>query len=227
MENDKSRLGSCPSGSSGEKIMAAYVSLAEMLAGLIGPHCEVVLHAVDNHSASVCNIINGHHTGRAVGAPITNVGLNKLQLYNRTGVNNTLGYFSRNKSGELFKSATSVLVGEDGKAIGLFCVNINLSVPYHQVLQSALPDDEASIPFSEHFSASVHEVVMEATEKAIDSVQNDITITRKFKNKEIINYLYRNGIFGMKDAVKVVAARLGLTHTAIYKYLRDLKALSA
>ena len=227
MAKYNARMQSYPSGSSGEKIMAAYVSLADMLAGLIGPHCEVVLHAVDNHNASVCKIINGYHTGRAVGAPITNVGLSKLQLYNQAGVNNTLSYFSRNKNGELFKSATSVLVGEDGKAIGLFCVNINLSVPYHQVLQSALPDDEASTPFCEHFSASVQEVVTEAMEKAIDTVRRDITITRKFKNKEIVNSLYRNGIFEMKDAVKVVAARLGLTQTAIYKYLRDLKALHA
>lgn len=207
--------------------MKSFSHLAEMIAGLIGPHCEVVLHSFEDHNASVNKIINGHHTGRTVGSPITDMGLKTLQLFNKTGINNTLSYFTRNKKGELFKSATSVLFGEEGKAIGLFCVNINLSVPFHQMLETLIPDREAPMPFTEHFAASPHEVVMEAADKVIASVQKDVMITRKFKNKEVVNQLYNNGIFELKDAVKIVAARLGITRYAIYKYLRERKSHQA
>jgi predicted transcriptional regulator YheO len=207
-----------------KECMKSFSHLAEMIAGLIGPHCEVVLHSFEDHNVSVNKIINGHHTGRTVGSPITDMGLKTLQLFNKTGINNTLSYFTRNKKGELFKSATSVLFGEEGKAIGLFCVNINLSVPFNQMLETLLPDGEEPTPFTEHFGSSPAEVVMEAADKAIACVQKDVTITSKFKNKEAVNQLYCNGIFELKDAVKIVAGRLGITRYAIYKYLRELKS---
>jgi predicted transcriptional regulator YheO len=52
-------------------------------------------------------------------------------------------------------------------------------------------------------------------------------ITSKFKNKAVVNQLYNNGIFELKDAVKIVAARLGITRYAIYKYLRERKSRQA
>ena len=210
-----------------KECMKSFSHLAEMIAGLIGPHCEVVLHSFEDHNVSVNKIINGYHTGRTVGSPITDMGLKTLLLFNKTGINNTLSYFTRNKKGELFKSATSVLFGEEGKAIGLFCININLSVPFHQMLETLLPDGEEPTPFTEHFGSSPSEVVMEAADRVIASVQRDVTITSKFKNKEAVNQLYCNGIFELKDAVKIVAARLGISRYAIYKYLRDLKARPA
>ena len=105
--------------------------------------------------------------------------------------------------------------------------NINLSVPFHQMLETLIPDGEEPMPFTEHFGASPHEVVMEAADNVIASVQRDVMITSKFKNKAVVNQLYNNGIFELKDAVKIVAARLGITRYAIYKYLRERKSRQA
>lgn len=43
--------------------MQSYYRLADMVADLIGPHCEVVLHSFGDLDASVVKIVNGHHTG--------------------------------------------------------------------------------------------------------------------------------------------------------------------
>jgi hypothetical protein len=79
------------------------------------------------------------------------------------------------------------------------------------MLETLIPDGEEPMPFTEHFGASPHEVVMEAADNVIASVQKDVMITSKFKNKAVVNQLYNNGIFELKDAVKIVAARLGIT----------------
>lgn len=207
-----------------KECMKSFFQIADMISNLIGPHCEVVLHSFEDYNASVNKIINGYHTDRKVGSPITDMGLKKIQLFNKTGMTNTLSYFTKNKKGQIFKSATAVISGEKGNAIGLFCVNINLSVPFHQLIETLLPDGEEAIPLREYFGSNTSEVVMEAAEKILSDVDKDLSISKKFKKKEIVKRLFDNGIFELKDAVRIVSARLGITHYAIYKYLREFKS---
>ncbi|HDT2353965.1 TPA: PAS domain-containing protein [Klebsiella pneumoniae subsp. pneumoniae] len=108
------------------EFMQSYYRLADMVADLIGPHCEVVLHSFGDLDASVVKIVNGHHTGRGVGSPITDMGLKMLRLFMQTGEVNSRSYFTRNKVGELLKSTTCVVAGEgnDSNLLIVFYVQI-------------------------------------------------------------------------------------------------------
>lgn len=59
--------------------------LAETIAEFIGPHCEVVIHSFESFEESVVKIVNGHHTGRELGSPITDMGLKMLNAFEKTG----------------------------------------------------------------------------------------------------------------------------------------------
>lgn len=204
--------------------MQSYYRLADMVADLIGPHCEVVLHSFGDLDASVVKIVNGHHTGRGVGSPITDMGLKMLRLFMQTGEVNSRSYFTRNKVGELLKSTTCVVAGEHGKPIGLFCVNINLSVPFPELIKTLMPDNSPLAMVMEHFSTNSHDVISQSAEKAIHEIDSDSNISKKSRNKSIVFHLFENGIFELKESAGIISEKLGISRHAIYKYLREFKS---
>lgn len=68
-----------------KEILTSYFRLADTIADFIGPHSEVVIHSFENFEKSVVKIVNGHHTGRTLGSPITDLGLRMLSAYEKTG----------------------------------------------------------------------------------------------------------------------------------------------
>ncbi|WP_426608258.1 helix-turn-helix transcriptional regulator [Pantoea anthophila] len=206
------------------EFLGSYARLAEMVADLVGPHCEVVIHSFESLEQSVVKIVNGHHTGRKIGSPITDMGLRMLRQFIQTGEVNSKSYFTRNRDGEILKSTTCVVAGEFNKPVGLFCVNINLSVPFPEIIKTLMPEFSATPALKENFGTDVHEVVGSATDAAIRQVYDDPAVNMKARNKAIVYQLFENGIFEFKEATSIVAGKLNISKHAIYKYLREFKA---
>ena len=57
-------------------ILESYMLSADGLAEFWGENCEVIIHDLTQLDASVVKIVNGHLSGRQVGAPISEVTLN-------------------------------------------------------------------------------------------------------------------------------------------------------
>lgn len=199
--------------------------LAETIAEFIGPHCEVVIHSFESFDKSVVKIVNGHHTGREVGSPITDMGLRMLSEFEQTGNVTPKSYFTTAKDGSLLKSTTCVLAGDSRKPIGLFCINMNLSHPFPEIIKTLMPDmADTKVGVHENFSASPSELIEKALDNAILDIENDISINLKGKNKAITKQLFDNGIFELKEATALVSESLGITRHAIYKYLREFRS---
>ncbi len=203
--------------------LQSYFNLAETVADLVGPHCEVVIHSFENIDQSVVKIINGHHTGRDLNSPVTDLGLKMLRLYEQTGECVSKSYFTNAKNGGLMKSTTCILKNSSDEAIGMFCVNINLSVPFPELIQTLMPiNDQAAVVINqaENFGANAKEVIEKAivqAEQEVDAMQ----IGLKNRNKNIIRVLHDNGIFELKEATIIVAESLKITRHAVYKNIRQ------
>ncbi|MCX3310979.1 PAS domain-containing protein [Pantoea vagans] len=204
--------------------MTSYFRLADMVADLVGPHCEVVIHSFESLENSVVKIVNGHHTGRIIGSPITDMGLKMLRLFTQTGEVNSKSYFTRSPAGHYLKSTTCVIAGENNKPIGLFCVNINLSTPFNEILSTLTPEIKLNRVLHENFSNNTQDVIEQAVQDIMNEISGDATINKKMRNKAVIYQLYENGIFELKESTTVVAEKLGITRHAVYKYLRDFKS---
>ncbi len=76
------------------EFLATNFRLADTIADFIGPHCEVVIHSFESFEKSVVKIVNGHHTGRNVGSPITDMGLKMLRVFEQTGEVTPKCYFT-------------------------------------------------------------------------------------------------------------------------------------
>ncbi len=207
------------------EFLKTYFRLADTIADLIGPHCEIVIHSFASFEESVVKIVNGHHTGRKVHSPITDVGLKMLSQFKKTGEVAPKSYFTTGKDGALLKSTTCVLAGNSGKPIGLFCINMNLSCPFPEIIKTMMPDMASTYAgVSENFSASATDIIEQSLSNAILEVESNPSVNLKGRNKAITKVLLENEIFEFKEATAMVAEHLGITRHAIYKYVREFKS---
>lgn len=108
-------------------ILNSYIAVVEGVSALIGEHCEIVLHSLEDLKHSAICIANGHNTNRKVGSPITDFALKSLHRMQTESVSKP--YFTRAKSNGLMKSVTIAIRNKTNRIIGLLCININLDVP--------------------------------------------------------------------------------------------------
>lgn len=204
--------------------LKSFYQVADMIADLVGPHAEVVLHTLEDMDRSIIKIVNGHHTGREVGSPVTDMALQMLQKYRHTGNYNSGSYFTRNREGEVLKSATCIIANESNRAIGLLCVNINVSLPFADIIKTLLPEMSIGAQAPEVFNNRPNDIITQAIDTAMLKIGENTSIQKKYRTRAIVFSLYEDGIFELKDSARLVAIRLGLTKNAIYKYLREFKS---
>jgi predicted transcriptional regulator YheO len=205
------------------KILESYIPVVTALAEYLSSYYEIVLHSLENLEHSVICIINGEHTGRQVGAPITDLALSMLKKIETTGQNNVV-YFSSNKKGEPLKSTTIAIRGENNRVIGMICINMYLNAPLNDVLESLMdvkPIAKSTLP--EAFAQNTTDLVASTFNAEKDKVMADDSILPRNKNKAIIEGLYDAGIFELKDAVQTVVNLLGISKNTIYMHIRNYK----
>jgi len=206
-----------------QQILNSYCSFLDGLADYLGPGYEIVLHSLDNFEHSVINIVHGEYTGRQIGAPITNKALEMLKKFNETGISSET-YYSANSKGEPLKSTTIAIKGENGRIIGLLCMNYFMNTSFYEVINNFIPSEIPNIEntsVAETFASNVDDMILSTLEYARNQVYNDTSILSSNKNKAIISLLYDKGIFQIKDAVPKVADLLGISKNTVYMHLRN------
>lgn len=204
-------------------ILESYKVSVDGLCDYLGPSYEFVLHSLEDMNNSVIKILNGFHTGRTEGAPITDLALEMLSRINEAQDMPYISYFSKNKKGEPLRSATIAIKGENNRIIGLLCINFYLNSPFNDVLRTFIPEQSASFFYAnENFENNVEEIIEKTVNQAKQRVLLDNSITVSLKNREIIAELYKKGIFNLKDSVIRTAELLGISKNTVYMHLRNL-----
>lgn len=206
------------------EILASYEAVVDGLAMLIGGHCEIVLHSLEDLKCSAVRIANGEHTGRKVGSPISDLALR--MLHDMAGEDSSVSraYFTRAKNGVLMKSVTIAIRNREQRVIGLLCINMNLDVPFSQIMQTFIPPETQDIATSVNFASSVDDLVAQTLEFTIEEVNADRNVSNNAKNRQIVLNLYEKGIFDIKDAINQVAERLNISKHTVYLYIRQFKS---
>ena len=110
------------------RILNSYCTVATGMAEFWGENCEIIIHNLERLDASVMMIVNGYHSGRQAGAPISELTLSFLNQMLADPSLRHINYFAKNKRGETFKAFTSAILGENNRIIGLFCINFYLNI---------------------------------------------------------------------------------------------------
>ena len=204
-------------------ILDSYTTMMEGLASYFGEAFEFVLHDITDFDHSIIKIINGSHSGRREGSPITDLALSMLEKIQENDISKPyMCYTSKSKYGRPVKSTTIVIFGERKKIIGLLCVNFYLDSPLTSILQNFSLDLRTDY-VTENFSNDSDELIARALEKVKNEVEADNSVPSHLKNKEIITILYHHGIFKLKNAVQDISRELGISKSTVYLHIRALE----
>jgi predicted transcriptional regulator YheO len=206
-------------------ILESYKSFVEGLCDYLGTSYEIVLHSLEDMDKSVIKILNGFHTGRTEGAPITDLALEMLSRINGTQDMSYISYFSKNSKGEPLRSSTIAIKGEKGRIIGLVCINFYLNSSFNDVIRTFIPEQNPqSFYENENFANHTEDIIEEAVNQAKQLVLQNDSITISMKNREIVRELHKKGIFNLKDSVIRTAEYLGISKNTVYMHLRNLSS---
>ena len=67
-------------------ILDSYAAMIEGLSTYLGSVYEISLHSLEDYNHSVVKIMNGYHSGRSAGAPLTDLALNMLKRIHDQGL---------------------------------------------------------------------------------------------------------------------------------------------
>jgi predicted transcriptional regulator YheO len=208
------------------KILTAHEDIVDGIAAFMGTHCEVVLHSLEDPDHAIVKIINGHHTNRKVGAPLTEQGTQILLDFHETGQQDHTCYTTSSAKGDPMRSLFTV-VCNNNKPIGLLGINFNMNIPLTEFISSfslfhqpALhkPDDIA-----EPGTNNVEDLIHSAVNNIVIEISGNVNIPNHEKNKYIVYGLNKKGIFDIKGSVAMVAKELKLSKYTIYGYIRESK----
>ncbi len=206
------------------KILDSYSYMIERLSEYLGSAYEISLHSLEDENHSVIKIMNGYHSGRTTGAPLTDLAMNMLKRINNQGISSASSYTSYNaisSTGEKLRSSTIPILGDGERVIGMICINFYMDTPLSEVLQHLEGSNEKTTQ-KEYFASSMVDTIMQAVYEAKGIVMNNPEIQSVNKNKEIIRILHSKGIFNIKDSVNSVARALDISRNTVYLHLRTI-----
>lgn len=206
-------------------ILESYASSLYGLSMYLGSGYEIVLHSLEDFSHSAVKVINGYHTGRKEGAPITDLALKMLEEIQEQKSAMELIYFSKNKNSEPLKSATIAIKGEKNRIIGLLCINLYLNMPLHEFVKEMFSENSrvtTNTENTENYSSNSKELIEETLLLIRSQVYDDASIAMTRKNKEVIKIAYEKGIYNLKDSVQITANILSMSKNTVYLHLRNL-----
>ena len=205
-------------------IIHAVEPIIEGIAKLFGSNCEVVLHSLEDLSHSVVKIVNGHVTGRKVGAPLTDLGIELLNNADSLEKDVTDSYYVKQDDGRLLKSISIQIRNSEAKPIGFVCINVDLSSPLLNCMkESLLPGDRPSKDVTEHFSLTVEELVNQSFETVMTRMGSQREMAPSEKNKAAVTELYNRGVFKVTGAIDIAAKIMGISRYTVYNYIREAK----
>ncbi|WP_274649208.1 helix-turn-helix transcriptional regulator [Paenibacillus humicola] len=197
--------------------------LVKGLAVQFGGSCEVVLHDLTgSYDSTIAAIANGHVTGRKVGDPGTNLGLELLRGSEVNG--NKFGYVTQTKEGRILRSSSWYMRNAEGKVIGSLCVNFDITelMVAGKTLQGlTAPDAQPAV--RETFVSNVSDLLDALIQEAQERVGKPVAVMTRDDKLRMIRMLDDKGAFLIKKGGERICSYLNISKYTLYSYLEESK----
>lgn len=202
-------------------VLERYRALVNMVSETFGSNCEVVLHDFSNMQNSIVEIANGHVTGRSIGSPLPEHSLKRIS---EGRVEDVINYTGKSAEGRVLKSSTTFIKDNQGKVVGCFCINFDMTelVVAQKVLNDIMnvaTDTNENAPQK----ATINDVLTEIVASTIESVGKPVAYLTKEEKVQIVDNLDNQGAFLIKGAIDYVAKVLCVSRYTIYNYLDEIR----
>ena len=202
-------------------------SVVQMVALHFGKSCEVVLHDLTNtYQSTIVAIENGHVTGRKVGDPGSNLGLEVLRgLSNESG--DRFNYVTHTDKGLTLRSSSIYFRDDEGKVIGALCINSDITnlLLMNKELKEFIgiePQDNGD-KVEEFFVSDVGDLVDNMLRNALAAAGKPQEYLTREDMMDVIEYLDRKGFFLITKSGDRICEVLKISKYTLYKYLEKAR----
>ncbi|MBD8497815.1 PAS domain-containing protein [Paenibacillus arenosi] len=202
-------------------------ALVKGIAAQFGDNCEVVLHDLTlPYDRTIVAIENGHVTGRKVGDPGTNLGLELLRGSTENG--HKLNYVTQTKDGRLLRSTSLYMNNQDGTIIGSLCINFDITslMIAEKTLQS-ITMTNLQTDVKESFVTNVNDLLDVLIQETQDVIGKPVAVMSKEDKMKMIALLDQKGAFLIKKSSEKICLYLGISKYSLYSYLDEVKQWNA
>jgi predicted transcriptional regulator YheO len=197
--------------------LSAYHPLCDAIALLLQPQAEVVLH--DLTTETVAHIANPF-SRREVGEPSL---LHEIDFRPDLAV---IGPYEKvNFDGRRLKSVSAVLRAEDGRAVAVLCINLDvthlqMAIDLLTTLTRVPPGaGQPAVLFQEDWHERINQYVHDWT------ARNGVALADldRAQKRQLVGELASDGAFGGRHAAAYISRVLNLSRASVYNYLRAAK----
>lgn len=135
-------------------------------------------------------------------------------------------YYKQNWDGRSLKCTSITMRNNKGFPIGLICLNIDTTYfqDGYRILKAFLETkNEAENPI-EIFGSQCEEQAEGVIQLYLDEKNLSLSHLNRDQKKELVQELYKKGIFNFKNATPFIAKKLSTSRASIYNYIKQLES---
>lgn len=204
-----------------------YKRLAHALALQFGSGCEVVVHDLEaaDSSHSIVAIENGHVTGRRLGDGPSHVVLEALHAGGER-LEDRLAYLTKTADGKILKSSTVFIRDDDGRAVGIFAVNYDITIlrAMGDTIAEVVGTEPSAPREPEPIVRSVADLLDDLIEQSVQLVGTPVALMSKEEKVRAIRYLNDTGAFLITKSGPKVCKFFGISKYTLYNYLDEARS---
>ena len=201
------------------------VNLAKGIARQFGPNCEVVVHdlCTEELENSIVAIENGHISGRRVGDGPSHVVWEALKA-DPSKLEDRLAYLTRTEDGKILKSSTIFIRDNEGKVVGIFAINYDITLMKAMEDQlRVFTDTDAPSEEPETITPNVNDLLEELIKQSAKLVGKPVALMNKEDKVKAIRFLNDSGAFLITKSGQRVCNFFGISKYALYSYIDEAK----
>ncbi|CEG57598.1 helix-turn-helix transcriptional regulator [Legionella fallonii] len=197
-----------------KKAIKLFLPTAEAIQRLLHPYAEVVVHDIQlNQIVAIFHPFSKRRVGDS------SLLTKEEQL---SSLEDCVGPYEKiNWDGRKLKSVSSVIRDENNKAVGMLCVNLDIS--QLEKFNNLITTFVSSVQFSPQPEPLFQDDWQERINKYVHTylIEHHLTLEslNRSEKKELIEHLNKVGAFSAKNAALYIAQIIGVSRATIYNYL--------
>lgn len=204
-----------------KKAIKTFLPTAEAIQRLLHPYAEVVVHDLKQDQ-----IVAIYH-------PFSKRRIGDASLFSEEEKMATLGdcigpYEKINWDGRKLKSVSSVIRDENTKAVGMLCINLDVSKfeKMSTLISEFISNNQFISQLAPLFQNDWQEKINQYVHAYLNKHHLTLESLDRTEKKDLIEHLYKEGAFIAKNAALYVAQVIGVSRATVYNYLSETEKAS-
>lgn len=195
-----------------------YEPLIQAIIELFHPFVEAAVHDLEQGKLVA---IYHNISQRKVGDPSP---LKELKVDTKDFPAYFTPYYKQNWDGRPLKCTSITMRNKTGNPVGLICLNIDTSFfqdGYNLLEKFLKTKSEAENPI-EIFGSQCEEQAISVIQQYLDEKHLSLNHLNRDQKKDLVQQLYRKGIFNFKNAAPFIAKKLNTSRASVYNYIKQI-----